>query len=233
MTTEQIVWDVLIKEIKNPYGVAGVMGNLMAESSMNPLCATGKGIISGSDYVEKIKSGEIDAETFAHDGVAFGLAQWRYWSRKESLIKFTSERMVGNASMQSMFLVDELKTYKTVWATLLSAKSVKEASDIVMLKYEKPANTGDAAKEKRAAYGQEYYDKFIGSVKTKMVRTTADQVNIRRGNGKAYAAVGRANKSGEEYEWVATAENGWHAIKWKIPNMVAWVSGEFAEVIDG
>ena len=33
---EKNIWDYLIKEINNPYGVAGLMGNIYAESGMIP-----------------------------------------------------------------------------------------------------------------------------------------------------------------------------------------------------
>lgn len=35
-TNEKIIWDYLKSQIKNDYGVAGVMGNLYAESVLNP-----------------------------------------------------------------------------------------------------------------------------------------------------------------------------------------------------
>ena len=35
------IWDFLICLIPNPYGVAGLMGNLFAESSFNPINANG------------------------------------------------------------------------------------------------------------------------------------------------------------------------------------------------
>ena len=45
-------------------------------------------------------------------------------------------------------------------STLKMEKTVREASDIVLLKFERPANQGEAVKQKRAQYGQVYYDKF-------------------------------------------------------------------------
>ena len=36
MTNAETVWDFLWERIGNPYGVAGLMGNLQAESGMNP-----------------------------------------------------------------------------------------------------------------------------------------------------------------------------------------------------
>ena len=36
MTNIEIAWNYLYKQIKNPYGTAGLMGNLKAESNFNP-----------------------------------------------------------------------------------------------------------------------------------------------------------------------------------------------------
>lgn len=239
MDKENLIWDLLMADIKNPFGVAGLMGNLMAESSMKETKITGKINMTGAEYVAQIKNGDVSTETFAHDGIAYGLAQWRYWSRKESLLNFVGRANIDDVASQVRFLLWEIKTYKEVWSTLLTAKSVREASDMVLLKYEKPANVGDSAKEKRAAYGQKYYDQFVQhqqnqayDTEKKYVRTTADKVVVRSGNDKGYASIGRINKVGTKYEWVATAYNGWNAIKFS-PTMVAWVSGEFSEVTDG
>ena len=41
------------------------------------------------------------------------------------------------------FLFHQLSTsFKPVWNTLLNATSIREASDAVLLKFERPANTG-------------------------------------------------------------------------------------------
>lgn len=45
-------------------------------------------------------------------------------------------------------------------SVLKSADSVKAASDAVLTGYERPANMGDSVKEKRAEYGQRYFDKY-------------------------------------------------------------------------
>ena len=39
---EKVIWDCLLSLVGNVYGTAAIMGNLMAESSLNPQCATGK-----------------------------------------------------------------------------------------------------------------------------------------------------------------------------------------------
>ena len=51
-------------------------------------------------------------------------------------------------------------------------------------------------------------------------------VNIRVGNGTQYDRI-TAAKDGSTFGWVATAENGWHAVV--VNGRVGWVSGKYAE----
>ena len=200
---------------------------------------------------KKIDLNKISDHEFAHDGVAFGLAQWRYWSRKEQLLIFAKNLgcLIGDLGMQVAFLLKEIKTYKTVWETLLYASTVKEASDIVMERYEKPGNMSDAAKEKRVKYGEAYLKLFATPIiaattvleedkinikpeTVPVVITTLDNVNYRCGNGKQYSILGRAKAKGSQFDYVATSNNGWYAIAVIVNHKkrVAWMSSEFCEV---
>jgi hypothetical protein len=59
------------------------------------------------------------------------------------------------------FLAHQLSNnYKAVWTTLKTAKSVREASDAVLLKFERPADQSTTVQEKRASYGQKYFDSY-------------------------------------------------------------------------
>ena len=52
-------------------------------------------------------------------------------------------------------------------------------------------------------------------------------VNIRVGNGTDYARI-TAVAGGMEFEHVATAVHGWHAVK--VGSQVGWVSGKYSEI---
>ena len=52
-------------------------------------------------------------------------------------------------------------------------------------------------------------------------------MNIRVGNGTDYARI-TAVAGGTEFEHVATAANGWHAVK--VGSQVGWVSGKYSEI---
>ena len=53
-------------------------------------------------------------------------------------------------------------------------------------------------------------------------------VNIRVGNGTDYARI-TAVANGTVFEYVATAANGWHAVK--VGSQVGWVSGKYSEIV--
>ena len=249
IANEQLIWNMLMSEIKNPYGVAAIMGNLRAESSMNPQNMTGtnaKQWRSAEEYCKAINSGTYDQYSFAHDGIAFGLVQWLYYSRKQGLHEYAMGRDIGSAEVQIGYLLKELPSYKTVWSAVTEATDLVTPCDSVMLRYEKPGTTTEAAKQKRRDYAMAYFEKFhdtkteeqvmneptnpVISYKAKKVITTAPSVLVRCGNGKEYSTVGKIYSQGSSYPWVATAENNWHAIK--IDNRVAWVSGSFSKVIE-
>jgi len=99
------------------------------------------------------------------DSAGYGLAQWTYWSRKQALLEFAQAagKSIGDLQTQLDFLWKELQGYTSVLNTLKSATTVKTASDAVLTGYERPSDQGDAVKEKRAGYGQTYFDKYAGT----------------------------------------------------------------------
>ena len=122
------------------------MGNLYAESGLKPtnLQNTFENKLGMSDD-EYTKA--VDDKTytnFVKDSAGYGLAQWTYYSRKQKMLDFHTKKgkSIGDLTTQLEFLVQELTTsYKTsVWEVLKTAKSVLEASNAVLLKFERPAD---------------------------------------------------------------------------------------------
>lgn len=172
MTDEQKIWSFLMERINNPYGVAGLMGNLYAESGLRPnnLQNSYEKSLGMTDesYTAAVDNGSYT--NFVRDSAGYGLAQWTYWSRKQALKEFADwlNLSIGDLTMQLEFLWKELyEGYSTsVLAVLKSAKTVKEASAVVLTKFERPADQSDAAKNRRAGYGQTYYDKYAAAGST-------------------------------------------------------------------
>lgn len=159
----KFIWDYLMKKIDNPYGVAGLMGNIQAESGFNPKNMQNsfekKLGFTDDTYTAAVDSGAYG--NFATDGVGFGICQWTYRTRKEALLKSKGNRSIGDLEMQLDFLWHELSiNYRLVLERLKTAFSVREASDIVLTKFERPANQSESVKVKRAGMGQEIFDRY-------------------------------------------------------------------------
>lgn len=159
------MWDFFKSKGLNDYGVAGLMGNLYAESGLRSCNLQNSFENSlGMNDVEYTKAVDNGSYTnFVKDGAGYGLAQWTYWSLKQDLLNFCKQKnkSIGDLDTQMEFLVYQLeKSYKSVWIILKRAKSVREASDAVLLQFERPADQSAAVQEKRAAYGQTYFDNY-------------------------------------------------------------------------
>ncbi len=173
MNTEEKIWSFLKARGLNDAGTAGLMGNLYAESGLRPNnlqnSCEGKLGMTDAEYTERVDSGSYT--NFVRDSAGYGLCQWTYWSRKKALLAYAKKagKSIGDLEMQLGFLMQELASgYKAVLATLKTAASVQAASDAVLLQFERPADQSEAAKVKRAGYGQKYFDKYAqkGSVNT-------------------------------------------------------------------
>ena len=167
-SNEEKIWNFLYNRINNPYGVAGLMGNLFAESSLmsNNLQNTYEKSLGYTDtsYVNAVDNGEY--KNFVHDAAGFGLAQWTYWSRKKNLLDYAKSKgkSIGDLEMQLEFLYKELsEDYVSVLNTLKCATTVKMASDSVLINFERPADQSNAVKNIRAGYAQTYYNKYATS----------------------------------------------------------------------
>lgn len=161
---EKFIWDYLKSKGLNDYAVAGIMGNLYAESALSPINLQNS-FESKLGYTDYTYTDAVDKGTytnFTRDGAGYGLAQWTYWSRKEALLTYTksAEKSIGDLMTQLEFLWKELQGYSKVMSTIKGAKCILEASNIILTDFERPADQSEAVKIKRAGYGQVYFDKF-------------------------------------------------------------------------
>ena len=190
-----VIWNFLKSKGLNDYAVAGIMGNLEKESGLDPCNLQNsynkKLNISDADYTAVVDAGAYP--DFVTDKAGYGLVQWTYWSRKKALLDYAKAAgtSIGDLNMQLAFMWQELQGYKTVMTVLNSAASVREASDIVLHKYEQPGDQSVAVEEKRAASGQTFFDRFTGSgaspfpVVPFLVRVVIPDLNIRTSPGSA------------------------------------------------
>ena len=161
----QKMWNYFKSKGLNDYGIAGLMGNLYAESGLRA-CNLQNTYEKSLGMTDAEYTAAVDAGTytnFVNDKAGYGLAQWTYWSLKQDMLNYfkNKKKSIGDLETQMEFLAHQLSTsYTSVWNTLKTAKTVLEASNAVLLKFERPADQSAAVQNKRASFGQDYYNKY-------------------------------------------------------------------------
>lgn len=165
MSNKKIIWDYFARKGMSFYAIAGLMGNLQAESNLNPKNLQGvyekKLGMTDESYTQQVDNGTYT--NFVHDSAGYGLAQWTWWSRKQGLYDMAKQNRcsIGDLQLQLDYLWYELSGhYKTILKQINNASSVREASDIILTQYERPADQNELVCEKRANYGMKFYVEF-------------------------------------------------------------------------
>lgn len=234
-----VIWNYLKGCGLNDYAVAGIMGNLYAESGLQPnnLQNTFEKKLGYTDatYTEAVDKGTYT--NFVYDSAGYGLAQWTYSTRKKGLYDLAKKKgvSIGDINVQLEYLWAELQTYTKVMDVLKKATSVQEASDIVLTEFEKPSNAS-SQKATRAKYGQEYYDKYHGkevaneSKLPYLVRITADVLNIRKGPSTSYGTNGSIKDHG--VYTIVEESLGVGASMWgKLKSGAGWISLDYTKKV--
>lgn len=145
MNTIQTIYDYLVSDGMTAAGALGVIGNLQAESGLEPCRLQGdyqKGYAKSADYVRRIDSGELSVDAASSDGLGLGLAQWTYKPRKAALIRASQSygQSVGSLDLQLRFLVEEMqRDYGDLWRYLCRTDNLYDAVARVCKEYERPA----------------------------------------------------------------------------------------------
>ena len=170
-TNSGYIWAYFLNKIGNEYGIAGLLGNLDAESGLYPDRVQGDVPYSNysKEYTAKVDNGTITEYDFAHNGPGgggYGLAQWTYYTRKQALYnmyKSGGYSSIGSIALACDYLWYELQnSFPGVLAVLKTATSVRQASDIVLHNFENPADQSEAMEILRASMGMVYYNKYAG-----------------------------------------------------------------------
>lgn len=220
--TTTTIWNYFKGKGLNDFAIAGIMGNLYAESGFKPtnLQNTYEKKLGYTDatYTAAVDNGSYT--NFVKDSAGYGLAQWTYWSRKQALWEYAQSvgKSIGDLTMQLDFMWKEMQGYKSMMTTLKSATSVLEASNAVLTQYEKPADQGEAVQKKRTGYGQTYYDKYAQKA---TASTPTD--NLYRVQCGAYSKLENANK-----QLAAVQAKGFDALIKKVGNLYKVQTGAYS-----
>lgn len=163
--TAKEMYDYLVKAGMTPAGACGALGNIREESGLiaNNLqnsCEKKLGYTDAA-YTAAVDSGTYTG--FDADRAGYGLCQWTHPARKKNLRLFAKDagKSIGDPEMQLAFFLKELRdSFPAVLAVLKTAKTVREASDTMLLKFERPTDQSVQNCERRAKLGQAYYDKY-------------------------------------------------------------------------
>ena len=237
MDNGKIIWDKLIAEGFTKAGAAGLMGNLKAESNLDPKNLQNtfekKLGYTNSSYTQAVDNGNY--KNFIKDSAGYGLAQWTYWTRKQNLLNFAKQQRVsiGNLEMQIDFLLKELReSYSSLYKTLKTVSSVSTASNEVLTKFERPRDMSSKVKSLRASYGQQIYNKYANEVIDKtsvansnsfLVRVVDDELNVRADAGTEFK-ITTVIKKGEVYTIVLTKISSDGGTWGKLKSGAGWIN---------
>ena len=177
MSNAEIIWKYFEEKKFSPYAIAGIMGNMQAESGLqtNNLQNTYNTSLRMSDeqYTKAVDNGTYT--NFIHDQAGYGLVQWTYWSLKEELYNLCKKRgkSISDIICQLDCLYQQLQKHNLI-NSLNSAASVRKASDIFLTKFERPKDQSESVQKIRANYGQEFYNQFANKM-------------VKGGNGMKYS----------------------------------------------
>lgn len=227
----QKIWNYLIRKGLTPWGAAGLIGNLQAESGMasnrvETLCLqrlkeNGQ-IFTDKTYTAAVDCGKINRKSFLNPlpgrQYGYGICQWTSPERKAGLYDLCKQRgaSISDLETQLDWLMSELNvSYKKVLSTLKSAQTVQEASDYVLCNFEQPDDCGPAVRAYRAGLGQKIFDEYNKAGVMSMVRVS----NCGHDENNRYSGGQAGDQSGTEWyllPWYKYSNGGWnYVLRWK------------------
>jgi len=135
-----------------PEQAAGIIGNLRAESGVLPARQEGK----PPSYIAEAPI----------NGIGFGIAQWTYTSRQAPLVAAAQQAgvPVNTLPIQLDYVWSELNgSYSDVLRELRNTTDIREATNIVLLKYEAPRVKDEAVLTLRTRLAEGALRQFTGA----------------------------------------------------------------------
>ena len=161
---EKIIWKFLKSKGLSDYAIAGIMGNLYAESELNPKNVENsfefKHGYNDNSYTEAVDNGTY--KNFVNDGAGYGLAQWTYHTFKQELLNraIAGRVSISNLKLQLDFLWDWILQNYSAYTEIKNSNSVRNASDIFLTRYERPYDQSESVKLQRGKYANYYFNKY-------------------------------------------------------------------------
>ena len=222
------IWDFFKAKGLSDYGIAGLMGNLYAESGLRSntlerLCIeryAELGInFTDELYTRSVDNGAISKDEFLHPmgkHYGYGLAQWTTESRKRGLYEYTEQQYasIGDLQAQCEYLFSELSTtFKNTLTVLKTAQDINSASDRVLLHFEAPKNAALQI-ETRRKFSKEIYD-LMAEGNMVIIGSARIDENGHASGGQAGDQNGKEVSTQQYY----LHEKGWNVLRAKEPQV--------------
>ena len=155
------IYNYLIGQGFTNAGAAGLMGNIMRESSLRPIAVQSVEFNEAAEmeYIRKVDSGEMSKEQFIYDEIGFGLVQFTYYTLKADLYDLAREKgkSIGDAETQLELVIRHFQEdYKHVYDTVTTSDDLLTCTNVILREYENPDDDGGEL-SRRYAFAQEFY----------------------------------------------------------------------------
>jgi hypothetical protein len=137
----QIAWDFLISKGFSNQATAGILGNLLLESGLDPT---------------KVEGGGSAPEITVNGSTGYGIAQWTSEGRQQGLVDYARSMGTSTSDLNTQlgYMVSEMSP--ELIGKLNAAKSVDEAMNIFCDDFERP-DARYAHKDRRLDYAQQFF----------------------------------------------------------------------------
>lgn len=165
MDIEKKIWNFFKNKNLTNIAIAGIMGNLQAESNLksNNLQDSKNRTFGMTDelYTLSVDNGTYSSTKFIDDSAGYGIAQWTTNKRKAKLYNITkgNGKSISDLNCQLNLIFNEIIDMNLL-QDLNNCKDLKEASDLILFKYENPTNKSLSIQENRYNYAKQFYNKF-------------------------------------------------------------------------
>jgi hypothetical protein len=177
---QQKAFNYFVSKGFTPQQSAGIIGNLIAESGVNP------------KRVQSTPTPEGDRDNITvNNKTGYGIAQWTSSGRQQGLVDLARSRglqIEGDLALQLDFL---LKEVDESYAGIRLTPDLRSSSDYFMTQFERPKDQSEAAKVKRASAGQQVLELYGGGAVPDPSKLTATEgCNSTGATGQAAGFVG-------------------------------------------
>lgn len=158
----KLIWEYFLVNGISPIGAAAMLGNMQAESALNPINVEDR-MHTRLGWSDELYTQKVDNKSytnFVSDGYGYGLYQITYGPRKRNFLNFVQSRKgsIGDLGLQCLFCIKEFKEeYAGLWNYLCGAPDLYIATQRICEEFERPAVKNV---DTRYTMAQIWYNKF-------------------------------------------------------------------------